>query len=258
MAEITASLVKELRDATGISMIKCKQSLEEAEGDLEKAREILRKQGESDAAKRSKRTAGEGVIAIKSSEDGKKAAIVQLFCETDFVAKGDNFLQLAEELVNDALEGKDIKTEGEEKIQEGVQKNGENIKIGEVAVVEGEQVASYIHSNSKIGVLVSFSGDVEAGKDVAMQIAAMNPTVLNPEEVNDEDVEKEAKIQKEMLEKEGKPAEMIEKIMEGKIKKFRGEQALVKQPFVKDSSKTVEQFLGESGTTVEKFVRLAI
>jgi len=255
---ITAAQVKELRDATGISMIKCKQALEEAAGDPEKAREILRKQGEADAAKRSERTAGEGVVVVKISADGKKGAILQLFCETDFVAKGDAFTELAGELISEALDGKDVKNESEEKIQEGIQKNGENIKLGDVVVLEGEKVASYLHSNGKIGVLVSFSGDEEVGKDVAMQIAAMNPAVLSPEEVKEEDVEAEAKIQKEILEKEGKPAEMIEKIMEGKLKKFREEQALIKQAFVKDSSKTVEQFLAESGAKVEKFVRLAI
>ncbi len=256
MAEITAALVKELRDATGISMLKCKQSLEEADGNLEKAREILRKLGEADAAKRSEKEAGEGVIALKA--EGGKAAILQLFCETDFVAKGENFMNLAAELAADALAGKDIKTESESRIQEAIQKNGENIKIGEVEILEGEKVASYLHSNGKIGVLVSFSGDEEVGKDIAMQVAAMNPSVLSPDEVNEDEVAKEAEIQKEILMKEGKPAEMIEKIMEGKLKKFRESQSLVKQAFVKDSSKTVEAFLAENNTKIEKFVRLEI
>lgn len=256
MAEITAVLVKQLRDATGISMLKCKQSLEEANGDLEKAREVLRKLGEADAAKRSDKEAGEGVIAVKA-EDGK-AAMLQLFCETDFVAKGESFQNLAAELVADALVGKDIKTESEAKIQEAIQKNGENIKIGEVNILEGEKVASYLHSNEKIGVLVSFSGADEIGKDIAMQVAAMNPSVLNPDEVDEAEVAKEAEIQKEILAKEGKPAEMIEKIMEGKLKKFRDSQSLVKQAFVKDSAKTVEAFLAENNAKVEKFVRLAI
>jgi elongation factor Ts len=256
MAKITAAQVKELRDATGISMLKCKQSLEEANGDLEKAREILRKLGEADAAKRSEKEAGEGVIAVKA--EGGKAVILQLLCETDFVAKGENFTNLAAELAEDALAGKDLKTESEAKIQEAIQKNGENIKIGEVEILEGEKVASYLHSNGKIGVLVSFSGDEEIGKDIAMQIAAMNPSVLSPDEVNEDEVAKEAEIQKEILAKEGKPAEMIEKIMEGKLKKFRDSQSLVKQAFVKDSSKTVEAFLTENNAKVEKFVRLAI
>lgn len=256
MSDITAAQVKELRDATGISMIKCKQALEEAAGDLEKAREILRKQGEADAAKRSDKEAGEGIVAIKT--DGNKAAMLQLFCETDFVADGDSFRELATELVAEALEGKDVKTESEAKLQEGIQKNGENIKIGEVVIVEGEKVVSYLHSNNKIGVLLSFSGDEQIGKDVAMQIAAMNPSVLNPEEVSDDDVAKEAEIQKEILEKEGKPAEMIEKIMEGKMKKFREEKSLIKQAFVKDSSKTIETLLQENDAKIEKFVRLAI
>jgi elongation factor Ts len=256
MAEITAAQVKELRDATGISMMKCKQALDEAAGDLEKAREVLRKQGEADAAKRSDKAAGEGAVAIKA--EGGKAAILQLFCETDFVAKGDSFQDLAKELVDEAFDGKDIEAKSEAKIQEGIQKNGENIKLGEVEILEGDAVASYIHSNGKIGVLVSFSGDEEVGKDIAMQVAAMNPSVLSPDEVSDAEVAKEAEIQKEILAKEGKPAEMLEKIMEGKLKKFREEKALVKQAFVKDSSKTVEAFLAENNAKIEKFVRLEI
>ncbi|MCK5472313.1 translation elongation factor Ts, partial [Candidatus Gracilibacteria bacterium] len=231
MVEITAALVKELRDATGISMLKCKQALEEASGDLEKAREILRKQGEADAAKRSEKAAGEGVVAMKISEDSKKGAILQLFCETDFVAKGDNFTNLAEELAEETLEkgANKMKAASEEKIREGIQKNGENIKLGAVEILEGEQIANYIHSNKKIGVLISFSGDEETGKDVAMQVAAMNPRVVNPEEISNEEVAKEKEIQKEMLAKEDKPAEIIEKILEGKLRKFRDEQSLMKQ-----------------------------
>ncbi|MBU1089480.1 translation elongation factor Ts [Patescibacteria group bacterium] len=260
MAEITAALVKELRDATGISMLKCKQALEKSAGDLEKARDILRKQGEADAAKRSEKAAGEGVVALKISEDSKKGAILQLFCETDFVAKGDNFTNLAEELAGVALEkgADEMKIASAEKIQEGIQKNGENIKLGAVEILAGERIASYLHSNGKIGVLVSFSGDEETGKDVAMQIAAMNPRVVNPDEIPNEEVAKEKEIQKEMLAKENKPAGIIEKILEGKLRKFREEQSLMKQAFVKDSSKTVETFLNEKNAKVEKFVRLSI
>jgi elongation factor Ts len=254
---ISASQVKELRDATGISMLKCKQALEKAQGDQEKARDILRKAGEADAAKRSEKEVCEGTIAIKI--ENNKGAILQLFCETDFVAKADSFLSLADELIVDAINGKDIKSESEAKLQEGIQKNGENIKLGEVQIVEGEKVVSYIHSNKKIGVLVSFTGeDEEIGKDVAMQIAAMNPAVLSPEDVNEEDVAKESEIQKDILTKEGKPAEIFEKIMTGKLRKFRESKSLLKQAFVKDSSKTVEQFLADNKAKIVSFVRLAI
>jgi elongation factor Ts len=239
-------------------MLKCKKALEEAEGDLEKAREILRKGGEADAAKRSERAAGEGVVAVKISEDGKKAVVLQLFCETDFVAQNAEFIALADELANDAFENSDLINSSEEKIRAAIQKNGENIKIGEVKILEGETVAIYLHSNKKIGVLVAGTGSNEILNDVAMQIAAMNPSVISPEEVSDEEVAKETKIQNEMLAKEGKPAEMIDKIMEGKLRKFRGEKSLLKQLFVKDSSKNVEQFLAENSAKIAEFSRLAI
>lgn len=258
MAEITAALVKELRDATGIAMLKCKKALEEADGDLEKAREILRKAGEADAAKRAERDAGEGVIAIKLADDGKKAVALQLFCETDFVAQNEGFVSLADELAAAALAGEDVTNSSEAKINEAIQKNGENIKLGEVKTVEGDVVAGYLHSNKKIGVLAVGAGEGEVLNDIAMQIAAMNPSVISPEEVSDEEVAAESEIQKEILTKEGKPAEMVEKILEGKLRKFREEKSLLKQPFVKDSSKTVEQFLAENSAKVEQFERLAI
>lgn len=261
MTGISASLVKELRDATGIAMMKCKQALVEAGGDLEKAREILRKQGEKDAAKKSERTTGEGRVVTKISADKKKGALVQILCETDFVAKGDDFIQLVEKIGEIALENgaENIQAETENLIQEGVQKIGENIQLSKVEILEGKTVANYIHSNNKIGVLVALlEGSEEIGKDIAMQVAAMNPSYLNPEDVPIEDVEKEKKIASEELAKEGKPAEIIDKILEGKLRKFRDNQSLVKQAFVKDSSKTVEQFLQENGVKVEKFVRVAI
>ncbi len=258
MAEITAALVKELRDATGIAMLKCKKALEESNGDLEKARDILRKAGESDAAKRAERSVCEGVVAIKISDDEKKAVALQLFCETDFVAKNAEFVALADALAADALAGEDVVNSGKEKITAAIQKNGENIKIGEVQIVEAATVASYLHSNKKIGVLVAGTGKAEILSDIAMQIAAMNPSVISPDEVATEEVAKETEIQKEILAKEGKPAEMIEKILAGKLRKFREEKSLLKQSFVKDSSKTVEQFLAENSAQVEKFVRLAV
>jgi len=258
MSEITIALVKELRDATGIAMLKCKEALESAEGDLEKAREILQKAGEADAAKRSERTAGEGVVAIKISKDNKKAAVIQLFCETDFVAKNAEFIALSDEFADEVLGNSNFINSSETKIQEAIQKNGENIKLGEVKVLEGEVVAGYLHSNKKIGVLVAGVGSSEILNDVAMQIAAMSPNVISPDEVSDEEVTAEAEIQKEILAKEGKPAEMIDKILEGKMRKFRDDKSLLKQPFVKDSSKTVEQFLTENSAKIKKFERLAI
>ncbi len=258
MPEITAALVKELRDATGIAMLKCKKALDSAEGDLEKAREILRKSGEADATKRAERTAGEGVVAVKISDDGKKGVALQLFCETDFVAQNSEFVALADELAAEAFENPELAKSSEEKIRAAIQKNGENIKLGEIKILDGESVAGYSHSNKKIGVLVAGTGSAEILSDIAMQIAAMNPSVITPDEVADDEVAAEMAIQKEILAKEGKPAEMLDKILEGKLRKFRDEKSLTKQSFVKDSSKTVEQFLAENSAKVEKFERLSI
>jgi len=256
MAEITAAQVKELRDATGISMMKCKNALVEANGDLEAARDILRKSGEKDAAKKADRETGEGGVFVTIA-DGK-AAIVALACETDFVARGDDFQNAGKELTALTLEkGADTaKAEAEPIVQATVQKCGENIQLTDAATLEGETLGSYIHSNGKIGVAVAMTGgSEELAKDVAMQVAAMNPTVVTPDEVSEADVAKETEIQREMLAAEGKPAEMAEKILEGKIRKFREEKALVKQVFVKDGSQTVEKVLEAAGAKVEKFVR---
>jgi len=256
---ITAQQVKELRDATGISMMKCKNALEESNGDLEAARDILRKAGEKDAAKKSDRETGEGAIFI-AKEDGK-AAIIQIRCETDFVARDENFVETGNMLAQKALtEGAEAaQAAGEEALQGAIQKLGENIQLGEVKVVEAATIGSYIHSNNKIGVLVMLaSGGEDIAKQVAMHAAAMSPSYLTPDEVTDEEVERERGVQLEILKNEGKPEEMIEKIMEGKLKKFREESALIKQPFAMDSSKMVEQFLSENSAEITGFVRLAI
>lgn len=261
MAEITAALVKELRDATGISMMKCKEALTEANGDMEKARDILRKQGEKDAAKKSSRDAGEGRIAVQISKDGKRAVAVKLLCETDFAARGDDFVKLANDIAELALnKGVEIaKKESEELIKSAFTKIGENLKLADIKELEGVSTGSYIHSNNKIGVMVTLKkGTNEVAKDIAMQVAAMNPAYLLPTDVPEEEVAKEKEIAIELLKKEGKPEAMLEKILPGKLQKFRDEQSLVKQPFVKDQSKTVEQFLKEVNAEIEKFVRLAI
>ena len=259
MAKISVALVKELRDSTGIAMLKCKAALEEADGDVDAAREILRKQGESDAAKRSERSTAEGVVKLNIADD--KGVALKLLCETDFVARGDDFQKLADDLLKIAVEkGTDAaKADAENLLKEGIQKVGENLQLGEVESLEGDNIASYIHSNDKIGVLVSLKGgNEEVGRDIAMQIAAMDPSVISPDDVPEEDVDKEKEIQAEALKVEGKPAEMIDKILEGKIRKFRDEKSLLKQAFVKDSDKTVEKFMEENKTEVEKFIRLAI
>lgn len=263
MAEVTAALVKELRDATGISLLKCKQALEEAAGDIEKAREILRKSGEKDAAKKADRSTSEGVVVAKITDDGKKAAIVQVFCETDFVARGEDFQGVASRLADVALE-KGVEAahaEADVLVQGAIQKVGENVRVGDIKLTDTPDgvIGSYIHANHKIGVLVTLkAGTADVARDIAMQVAALNPGYLLPEDVPTAEMEKEREVQAEILKNEGKPADMIEKIIEGKLKKFREEQSLIKQAFVKDSSKTVEQFLREMNAEIVSFLRLAI
>ncbi|EKD48230.1 MAG: Translation elongation factor Ts, partial [uncultured bacterium] len=220
--------------------------------DMEKAVEILRKKGEAKAADRADRSTGEGVIAI--AEGNGKAAIIKLGCETDFVAKGEDFVKAAQDFAEKVLsEGEDFDTSG--LASELSLKSGEKIEAAEKKVVEGGVIGTYIHSNNKIGVIVTMSGgDAETARDIAMHAAAMNPKYLNPEDVPQEEVDKEKEIWKEEL--KGKPENIMGSIMAGKEKKFREENALIAQTFVKDPEKTVERFAGENKIT--SFVRLAV
>jgi len=257
MTSITAQQVSSLRKRTGVGMMAVKKALEEAAGDEEKAIELLRKRGEAQAVKKSDREQAEGGIFIESA--GSKAAIVHLACETDFVARGDDFQSAGQSLAKMALEkGTDaVQNEAKSSMPELINKLGENISLTDAQVVEGSTLGTYVHSNSKIGTIVSLEGgSEEIARDVAMHAAAMAPEVITPEEVNAKDVEKEKEIWKEQLAKEGKPAEIIEKIMMGKEKKFREESALIKQKFVKDPSMTVEKYL--DGAKVSAYVRLAL
>lgn len=252
---VSLDQIKKLREATGVSMTSCKSALEEANGDEEKAIELLRKKGEAKAADRVGKYTGEGTIAIKV-KDGK-AGMVKLACETDFVARGDDFVALAETLADKVLSG-ELKEASQEvaEVKDAVLKLGENVNIADLTLVEGDVLGSYLHSNKKIGVVVSLSGGAEdIANEVAMHAAATNPQVISPDEVSTDMVAKEKEIWAEQLQKEGKPAEIIEKIMMGKEKKFREENALIKQPFVKNPEQTVEQFLGDA--KVKKFVRFA-
>lgn len=254
---ITAEQIKELREATGVSMMACKNALEEANGDFDAAVDILRKKGETKAADRADRQTSDGVVAIQSA-DGK-AAVVQLACETDFVARGEDFLKLADALAEKLLKG-EIKPEDRDlpEVKDAVLKLGENVQIVEMSLVEGENLGDYIHTNKKIGVVVSLKGgDQELAREIAMHIAATNPEVVSPDEISQDSVDKEKSIWADQLKNEGKPEEIIEKIMMGKEKKFREENALVKQAFVKDPEKTIEQLLAAGSAEVEKFVRFA-
>lgn len=276
MAEITAQDVNKLRTMTGAGMMDCKKALTEAGGDFEKAIEILRKKGQKVSASRSDKDAKEGSVFIKVSDDKKEAVLIALNCETDFVAKNDEFQALGKLIADTAFAKKPATKEAllaekvgnlsiNDKITELVGKIGEKLEIREFVHMKGEQVVPYIHAGSKLGVLVSLKGvngkDVtDAGKDVGMQIAAMNPLAVDEKSVDKSVIEKELEIAKAQILAEGKPENMVEKIAQGKLNKYFKESTLVHQAFVKDSSKTVAQYLDSvsKGMTVVEFKRVAI
>ncbi len=273
---ITAQDVNKLRTMTGAGMMDCKKALTEADGDFEKAIEILRKKGQKVSASRSDKDAKEGSVFIKSSDDKKEAVLIALNCETDFVAKNDEFQNLGKLIAETAFAKKSADTEvllnekvGDltirEKITELVGKIGEKLEISAFVHMKGEAVVPYIHAGSKLGVLVSLKGvngkDVsDAGKDVGMQIAAMNPVAVDETNVDKTVIEKELEIAKAQILAEGKPANMVDKIAAGKLQKFFKDNTLVHQAFVKDSSKTVAQYLDSvsKGLAVAEFKRVAI
>lgn len=273
MATITASEVNRLRQVTGSGMMDCKNALVEADGDFDKAIEILRKKGQKVAAKRSDREATEGLAVAKVSDPAKAGVIITLSCETDFVAKNEEFGQVADKVANIALESgaqsiDELKSKSfnsdmtiGDKIMEMVGKIGEKIDVSSFDRIEAEQVVAYNHPGNQVASLVGLNhfGNVaaDAGRDVAMQIAAMNPVALDKDDVSEDVINKEIEIGKEQARQEGKPEEMLEKIALGKLNKFYKEATLLNQEFIKDSKKSVAQYLNgvESGLTVTKFKR---
>ncbi len=261
---ITSSQVKELRDKTGAGMMDCKKALEESNGDFEKAIDTLRKKGAAVAAKRAERSANEGIILTKIFNDGKEAVMVEVNCETDFVAKSEDFLSFAnlalesiiankpntiEELMNTTYDGKNLNSE----LTAIVGKIGEKIEVSRFTYEKTDSgvIVDYIHHGSKLGVLVKADNVpsekkdefVEVTKDIAMQIAAMKPMFMFREEFPRELLDKEIEIAKELLRKEGKPEHMLDKISEGKLNKFFEENCLVDQVFVKDNSKKIHNLI---------------
>jgi elongation factor Ts len=273
---ITAAAVNELRKMTGAGMMDCKKALTETNGDFEAAIDLLRKKGQKISAKRADRDATEGAVIAKASADNKVGVVVRLSCETDFVAKNEDFVALAGRLADIALENKaaDIDAlkaldiDGQnigERLTEEMGKIGEKIDVTKYALVEGESVVNYIHAGNRIGVLVELSTSandevVEAGKDVAMQIAAMNPVSVDENDIPADVKERELEIGREQARAEGKPEQIIEKIAEGKLQKFYKENTLTKQAFVKDSSVSVENMLKniDSALKVVSFSRIAL
>jgi elongation factor Ts len=276
MSAISAQDVNKLRQMTGAGMMDCKKALTEAGGDYEKAIEILRKKGQKVSASRSDREAREGSVFVKVSDDKKEAILIALNCETDFVAKNEEFQKLGKLIAETAFSQKAADKErllnlksGDltlgERIIELVGKIGEKIEVSEYIHMKGEAVVPYIHAGSKLGVLVSLKGvngkDVtDAGKDVGMQIAAMNPVSVDEKSVDRSVIDKELEIAKAQILAEGKPENMVEKIAQGKLQKFFKENTLLHQAFVKDNSKTVAQYLDSisKGLTVAEFKRVTI
>lgn len=251
---VTLDQIKSLRDRTGVSMTTCKNALEEADGDEEKAIEIMRKKGETKAAERADRATSNGVVAVVQNDN--KMAMVALACETDFVAKNPDFIKKAEELAEKLLaEGESADFSAE--IADMNIRLGEKIEVKDKKVVEGKKLGKYVHLNNRIGVVISTTGgDEEVVKDIAMHIAAMKPTNISPDQVSAELIEKEKEIWRELLKTEGKPEAIWDKIMEGKEKKFREEYALLTQPFVKNPEQLVKDLLGEH--TVAEFFRFEV
>ncbi len=253
---ITADQVAKLRARTGSGILDAKNALEEAQGNEDLAIDILRKKGKAQAVKKGDRVQSEGAIFIAT--DGKKAALVQAKCETDFVGRSDVFVKFGQDLADKLLkEGKGaFEAFAAEKVPAAVLELGENISLGEVREVAAPVLGTYVHSNRKIGVIVGLEGGTsEQASDVAMHGAAMNPSYVRPSDVSQEAILKEKEIWKEQMKDDKKPPEILEKIMLGKEKKFREENALTTQAFVKDQTQTVEKMLGDAKVT--EYVRVS-
>lgn len=276
MITISASEVNKLRQMTGAGMMDCKNALVETNGDFEAAVDFLRKKGAKIAAKRADREATEGCVIATTNEARTAGVIVLLSCETDFVAKNENFIALAKNIAAVALENKSADVDAlkalsidgvsiTDRLLEEVAKIGEKIDVSKYELVEGANVVSYIHGANRMGVLVEFNNaandaNLVAGKDVAMQIAAMNPVAVNRDSVDANTIDRELEIGREQARAEGKPEAMIDRIAEGKLQKFFKESTLMAQDFVKDSSMTIEKYLSsvEPGLTVCGFKRVQL
>tara|TARA_B100001778_G_C18578118_1_gene626039 strand:- start:909 stop:1784 length:876 start_codon:yes stop_codon:yes gene_type:complete len=270
MTSITAGMVKELRERTGLGMMDCKKALSDADGNMEKAIEDLRKASGLKAAKKASRVAAEGVVMTKVAEDGNYGVIIEVNSETDFVARDDNFLSFAEQALVSSFEASQASVEEllekglEESRQALVQKIGENVNLRRLKRLNFENanqgiVESYVHNNSKIGVLISLKGGDEAlAKDVAMHIAAVNPMVVRPEDVPEEILTKESEIYSAQARESGKPEEIVEKMISGRLRKFVAEVSLLEQQFVKDPEIKICDLLKEVGADVVQFVRYEV
>jgi elongation factor Ts len=264
---MSAALVKELRERTGLGLLECKKALSEADGDIDAAIEALRKSSGMKAAKKAGRTAADGVVAIKTADDGSFAAMVEVNSETDFVARDENFLGFVQSVVGKAFGERiaDVETlaagETEDARQALVQKIGENISVRRVMTHEASDgvVGGYVHGNNRIAVLVSLKGGSdELARDVAMHVAAVNPQVVSPDDMPAEQVAKEREIYAAQAQDSGKPPEIVEKMIDGRIRKFLSENSLTEQAFVKDPDMTVGKLVSAAGAEVLSFTRFEV
>ena len=276
MSTISAADVNKLRQMTGAGMMDCKKALVESNGDFEAAIDNLRKKGQKISLNRADRAAQEGAVIALTSEDRKTGIVVELNCETDFVAKNEDFVKFAYEIANLALTHKPADADAlkaltigsltlEQRLLDEMGKTGEKMDVSKYAIINGENVIAYIHAGNRMGVLVEMNNtpseaNMNAGKDTAMQIAAMNPLALNEAQVPADTIAREIEVGKEQAIAEGKPAEMAEKIAQGRLNKFYKEYTLLNQEFVKDSSKSIAKMLAdtEAGLTVVSFKRIAL
>ncbi len=267
---ITASLVKELRERTGSGMMECKKALVETDGDIEAAAELMRKSGAAQADKKAGRVAADGAIKVLVNADGKSAVILEINSETDFVAKDDNFQAFAEEVLAavaehrpDTVEAVSSLTLGsgqtvEQARQALIAKVGENIQVRRFEIIESDAaIASYLHGD-RIGVLVDSDAEADLARDIAMHVAAVNPQFVDQDSIPAEFVEKEKGILIAQAESSGKPPEIIEKMIQGRLNKFLAEVTLLGQPFVKDQEQTVSKLLSDAGAKVSRFVRYEV
>ena len=264
MAAISATMVKELRDRTGLGMMECKKALTAAGGDIEAAIEEMRKNSGMKAAKKAGRTAAEGVVAVRIADDNSYAVMVEVNSETDFAARDAGFLAFVDQVADAAFAAKatdmaPIAAALDAEREALVQKIGENITPRRTVLLEGANVGAYVHSNSKIGALVSMTaGDAELAKDIAMHVTAVNPRVNTRDDMPAEELAKEEEIIKAQPDMAGKPEAIIEKMMVGRINKFLAENSLVEQPFVKNPEQKVGDLAKAAGAEISAFVRLEV
>ena len=262
---ITASLVKELRDRTGLGMMDCKKALTETDGDLEAAIDKLRKDGALKAAKKAGRTAAEGLLAAKVAPDGTHGVLAEVNIETDFAARNDKFIAWVARVADVAFEQASTDIEAlmasglEEERLSLVQEIGENISVRRIVRLEGGVVDAYVHADNRKGALVALDGgDAELARDLAMHVVAINPTVVSPDELDPALLAREKDIYVAQAAESGKPPEIVEKMVEGRLNKYKAEVSLVRQPFVKDGDMTVEKLLAKAGAACRGFARLEV